>query len=57
MASETDEGRRQAAIKRALALMTEALDLLDGYGASVEAGAHLELAIQKVREAIDWRPT
>jgi len=43
--------RRDAALKRATALMTEALDLLDAHAGPPEATAHLDLALQKVREA------
>lgn len=43
--------RRKAAIRRASALLTEALDLLDAHGGPAEATAHLDLALQKLRES------
>ena len=40
---------RRAAVRRALALVTEAMDLLDAHGAPPDAAAHLELALEKLR--------
>jgi len=51
MAGSTSSDRRKAALKRANALMTEALDLLDAHSGPPEATAHLDLALQQVREA------
>lgn len=39
--------------KQALALMVEALDLIDSSEGSGAAGAHLDLAIHRLREWID----
>ena len=52
MAGSTSPDRRKAALERANALMTEALDLLDSNGGPAEATAHLDLALQKVREEL-----
>jgi len=40
------------AMKRALALVTEAMDLLDAHRGPPDAAAHLELAQQKLREEL-----
>jgi hypothetical protein len=40
------------AVKRALALVTEAMDLLDAHVGPPDAAAHLELAQQKLREEL-----
>lgn len=52
MAAESKEARRKAAIKRALALLTEAMDLLDAHGGPAEGAAYLQLAQQKLCEAV-----
>lgn len=39
--------------ERALALMIDALDILDRSGGPGVAGAHLDLAIHRLRESID----
>lgn len=51
MAGETDEKRRRAATQRAITLVLEAIDLLDGYGGPPEAAANLEVALQAMRAA------
>jgi len=51
MANESND-RRMLALKRAMALVTEAMDLLDGHQGPPEAAAHLELAQQQLREMI-----
>ena len=48
MTGERNEGHRETANKRALALVTQAIDLLDAHGGSPEAAAYLELARQKL---------
>jgi hypothetical protein len=52
MARERVRKSQSAAIERAAALVTEAMDLLDGHSASPEAAAHLAMAQQKLREGI-----
>jgi hypothetical protein len=52
MAGSTSSNRREPALKRAAALITEALDLLDGNGGPADAAAHLDLALERVREAL-----
>jgi hypothetical protein len=52
MASERNEHKRTAAIRRAFELTTEALDLLDSYGGPAEAAVHLELCRQKLQEDV-----
>lgn len=37
------------ALKRSIALIVEALDLIDGFGGPPEAAVHLELALQELR--------
>lgn len=49
---ETMNGTAGAAIKRALALVTEALDLLDAHGGPPDAAAHLDLAMRRLREVL-----
>ena len=44
--------RKEAALKRAATLMTEALDLLDAHGGPADAAAHLDLALHRVREEV-----
>ena len=41
----------EKAIRRALELVTEAMDLLDAHGAAPSAAAHLALAQQDLRKA------
>lgn len=50
MAGASNESRRKAAIQRALVLVSEALDLVDGHGGPPEAAANLGLALQILRE-------
>ena len=50
MSGQNVEERREAAMRRALALVSEALDLLDAHGGPAEAAAHLDLALEKLRE-------
>ena len=45
--------RQAKAVTRALALVTEAMDLLDAYDGPPEAAAHLALAQQRLRQALD----
>lgn len=52
MAGQDEESPRTDAIRRAIERVTEALDILDAHGGSAEAAAHLDLALQKLREAI-----
>ena len=40
-------------ISRALCLMQQALELLDQAAAPPDVGAHLDLAIQRLRDAMD----
>ena len=51
MPGDSDNGRREAAIQRAMQLVTEALDLLDAHRGPADATAHLDLALQRLREA------
>jgi hypothetical protein len=43
---------RQEMLRRALALMESALELLDQADCSADVGAHLDLAIWKLREIV-----
>jgi hypothetical protein len=52
MAGERDEAKRIAAIERALALATEALDLLDAHDGPATAAAHFEMGRDKLREEL-----
>lgn len=52
MASERDEAKRMAALERALALTTEALDLLDAHGGPPTAAVHLEMGRDKLRQEL-----
>ena len=51
MTRNSKEGRRVAAIQRAIALVTEAMDLMDAHEGPPEVAAHLELALQGLRSA------
>lgn len=44
--------KQETAVRRALELVTEALDLLDAHGGPPDAAAHLSLAQERLREAI-----
>jgi hypothetical protein len=50
MAGERDNDRSIPGLRRAHALITEALDLLDAYGGSQQAAVHLALALDELRE-------
>ena len=52
MPQELDDERRAAATRRALELVTEAMDLLDGHDGPAEAAAHFELAAQILRQTV-----
>lgn len=49
MAGETEDGRRFLGLKRAEALIAEALDLLDAHGGPPAAAANLEVALEEIR--------
>jgi len=40
------------AIRRALQLVTEAMDLLDGHGGAPDASAHLSIVQEQLRQAL-----
>lgn len=50
MPEDSKKVRPIDAARRAAALVTEAMDLLDAHGGSPVAAAHLALAQQKLRE-------
>lgn len=50
MSRAGNKGER--AVRRALALVTEALDLLDAYDGPPDAAAHLSLAQERLRQAM-----
>jgi hypothetical protein len=52
MAAESNEQSRASAIKRALALATEAQDLLDSHGGPPDAAVHLDLCCRKLQEEL-----
>lgn len=52
MAHKSDDAHRKSAIKRALSLVTEAMDVIDAHGGPPDAAVHLELAQQKLREEL-----
>ena len=52
MGSRDSVEPRVAAIRRALALVIEALDTLDGFDGSPTAAAHLDMAITALRETL-----
>ena len=43
---------RLTAMRRALALVMEALDTLDGFDGSALAAAHLDMAVTNLRDAL-----
>jgi hypothetical protein len=51
MVSRTDATKREAAILRAVEMVTSALDLLDAHSGPPEASAHLALALESLRGA------
>lgn len=50
MAGERKESQQVVAIRHALALTAEAMDVLDAHRCSPEAAVHLELCRQKLQE-------
>lgn len=52
MASQDEGSHRLQAIRRAIKLTTTAMDLLDAHRGPPDAAAHLDLALQKMREAL-----
>ena len=52
MARNTPESAGDAAARRAMILIAEAMDLLDAHGASPDAAAHLDLALQCIRRSL-----
>jgi hypothetical protein len=50
MVEKTTLAARQEMLRRALALMEDALDLLDDADCSADVGAHLDLAICRLRD-------
>ena len=44
--------KSEAAVRRALTLVTEALDLLDAHEGPADAAAHLSLAQERLREFV-----
>ena len=43
---------RAAAMRRALALVMEAMDIIDGFGGTPDAAAHLDLALVALRDGL-----
>ena len=52
MAGEELEDWQAKAVRRAAILVTEAMDLLDAHGGAPDAAAHLDLALESLRQAI-----
>lgn len=52
MVVDNEEERRTRAIRRAIELVTVALDLIDAHGGPADAAAHLELALHRLREEL-----
>jgi hypothetical protein len=48
MTGVKDDDRRDAALKLALKLVVEAMDLIDGFDGPPDASAHLELARERL---------
>lgn len=54
MAGKRSNSAHAKAIKRALALTTEALDLLDAHDGPPDAAAHLEMCRHKLQQEIAY---
>jgi hypothetical protein len=52
MAGGSGDQKRQAAIRRALGMAAEAMDLLDAHDGPAEAAAHFDLARQRLQEEL-----
>jgi hypothetical protein len=52
MAEDVRNSGNEAALRRALALIVEALDLLDAHSGPPEVTGYLDLASQRLREAL-----
>jgi len=52
MAGQRNESQGVKVVRRALVLVTEAMDLLDAHGTQPNASAHLAMAQQALRQAI-----
>jgi len=48
---------RAAALRRALVLVMQAMDMIDGFGGAPDAAAHLDLAIVALRDALGEAPS
>ena len=57
MSHQDSDDARAAAMRRAMALMTQAMDMIDGFGGAPAAAAHLDLAILALRDALGEAPT
>lgn len=52
MAGETNDARLVKAMRHALSLVTEAMDVLDAHNIAPDAAAHLALAQQRLRQLL-----
>jgi hypothetical protein len=52
MAGERNLVQQEKALKRALLLVTEAMDLLDAHGGDPQAAAYLALAQERLRKGL-----
>jgi hypothetical protein len=55
MTGVNDDQRRDAALRRALKLVVEAMDLIDGFDGPPDASAHLELARERLHKSLVHR--
>ena len=56
MANSEENELRVRALKRALEMVTAAVDLLDAHRGPAETAAHLHVALQQLREEISKSP-
>lgn len=56
MAQNSTEDPSAVVLKRAAALITEALDIVDGQGNCPDVATHLDLAVRRLRELLASPP-
>ena len=56
MSHQNSKDARVAAMRCALALLMQAMDMIDGFGGAPDAAAHIDLAIAALRDVLGETP-